>query len=124
MNSVSQIQFNNSSLCGIIWNPYIDFTPINSIDMFEVTYMSYLFYSKYWCVNLFLKVQLTRVKENLEKVVMEKDTNVSNAQRDRDNLKRVQKQLRESKDEQAELLKREQDAVQKKHNLVSIWIVI
>ena len=64
-------------------------------------------------------MQLARVKESMEKVAVERDTNVSNAQRDRDSLKKIQKQLRESKEEQAELLKKEQDALAKKHSLVS-----
>lgn len=55
----------------------------------------------------------------MEKVAAERDTNVSTAQRDRDSLKKIQKQLRESKEEQAELLKKEQDALAKKHSLVS-----
>ncbi|CAK8693065.1 unnamed protein product [Clavelina lepadiformis] len=64
-----------------------------------------------------LEVQLARAKENLDKCMSERDSHIAGELREKEAFKRVQRQLRESKDEQAELLKREQEALQKKHDL-------
>ena len=45
------------------------------------------------------------------------------AQRERDAAKRVNKQLRETKEEQAELVKKERDATNKKQELVRLFVV-
>ena len=64
------------------------------------------------------QVQLARAKENLDKCMSERDSHIAGELREKEAFKRVQRQLRESKDEQAELLKLEQEALQKKHDLV------
>nr|XP_026692375.1 unconventional myosin-XVIIIa isoform X2 [Ciona intestinalis] len=64
-----------------------------------------------------LEVQLSRAKENLDKITAERDAHIASEHREKEAMKRVQRQLRESKTEQGELLKREQDALQKKHDL-------
>jgi len=64
------------------------------------------------------QVQLTRLKEANEKVTSERDSRIAAENREKEALRRVQRQLRESKDEQSELLKREQEALKQKHELV------
>ena len=69
------------------------------------------------CVNV-PQVQLNRAKENVEKVSSERDSCAASEHREKEAVKRIQRQLREAKDEQGDLLKREQEALQKKHDLV------
>lgn len=50
---------------------------------------------------------------------MELEAATGTEQREKEQSKRLQKQYREAQEDQAELLKKEQDALQKKHELVS-----
>lgn len=63
-------------------------------------------------------MQLSRAKDSNDKLSSERDSHVASEHREREVMKRMQRQLRESKEEQGDMLKREQEALQKKHDLV------
>nr|CAB3264151.1 unconventional myosin-XVIIIa [Phallusia mammillata] len=67
--------------------------------------------------NRRLEVQLTRVKENNEKLMSERDSHIAAENREREAAKLIQRQLREAKNDQTDLVKREQEALKKKHDL-------
>ncbi|KAG5284552.1 hypothetical protein AALO_G00027940 [Alosa alosa] len=60
---------------------------------------------------------VTRLKENLEKVVEERDHRVAGENREKEQNKRMQRQVRDLKEEMAELSKKEGEASRKKHEL-------
>ena len=72
--------------------------------------------STYACVPQGL---VSRLKENLEKMVEERDHRVAGENREKDQNKRIQRQIRDMKEEMAELSKKEGEASRKKHELVS-----
>ena len=59
----------------------------------------------------------------MDKLLGEKDTQAASLSRDRDSVKRINKQLRELKDEQIELIKKERDAVEKRHQVVGFYLL-
>ncbi|XP_076130981.1 unconventional myosin-XVIIIa isoform X3 [Alosa pseudoharengus] len=60
---------------------------------------------------------VTRLKENLEKVVEERDHRVAGENREKEQNKRMQRQVRDLKEEMAEVSKKEGEASRKKHEL-------
>lgn len=70
--------------------------------------------------NLWLSQSLvTRLKENLEKMTEERDQRIGSENREKDQNKRMQRQIRDIKEEMTELSKKEAEASRKKHELVS-----
>lgn len=66
-----------------------------------------------------LQSLVTRLKENLEKMTEERDQRVTSEIREKDQNKRMQRQIRDIKEEMTELSKKETEASRKKHELVS-----
>ncbi|XP_039251994.2 unconventional myosin-XVIIIa-like isoform X2 [Styela clava] len=64
-----------------------------------------------------LEVQLERSKDQVDKLQSERDSQAASEHREKEQCKRLQKQLRDAKDEQSDILKREQEALQKQHEL-------
>lgn len=62
---------------------------------------------------------MTRLKENLEKMTEERDQRVAGENREKEQNKRMQRQIRDIKEEMTELAKKEAEASRKKHELVS-----
>lgn len=62
---------------------------------------------------------MTRLKENLEKMTEERDQRIAGENREKDQNKRMQRQIRDIKEEMTELAKKEAEASRKKHELVS-----
>lgn len=62
---------------------------------------------------------VTRLKENLEKMTEERDQRIGSENREKDQNKRMQRQIRDIKEEMTELSKKEAEASRKKHELVS-----
>lgn len=61
----------------------------------------------------------TRLKENMEKLTEERDQRTAAESREKEQNKRLQRQLRDVKEEMGELAKKETEASRKKHELVS-----
>lgn len=66
-----------------------------------------------------LQSLVTRLKENLEKMTEERDQRIASENREKDQNKRMQRQIRDIKEEMTELSKKEAEASRKKHELVS-----
>lgn len=60
-----------------------------------------------------------RLRENLEKVTEERNQCVAAENREKEQNKRMQRQMRDVKEEMCELSKKEGEASRKKHELVS-----
>lgn len=61
-----------------------------------------------------------RLKDNLEKLTEEKNQRIAAENREKDQNKRMQRQIRDMKEEMGELSKREAEASRKKHELVRL----
>lgn len=61
---------------------------------------------------------VTRLKENLEKLTEERDQRSGGENREKEQNKRLQRQIRDVKEEMGELAKKEAEASRKKHELV------
>lgn len=61
---------------------------------------------------------MSRLKENLEKLMEERDHCCSSENREKEQNKRQQRQIRDIKEEMGELAKKEAEASRKKHELV------
>ena len=61
---------------------------------------------------------VARLKENLEKLMEERDHCSTTENREKEQNKRMQRQLRDIKEEMGELAKKEAEASRKKHELV------
>lgn len=59
-----------------------------------------------------------RLKENLEKMTEDRNQRITAEDREKDQNKRMQRQIRDMKEEMAELSKKEGEASRKKHELV------
>ena len=64
-----------------------------------------------------------RLKENLEKMTDERNQHIAAENREKDQNKRMQRQIRDVKEEMAELSKKEGEASRKKHELVRPWVL-
>ena len=62
---------------------------------------------------------VARLKENVEKLTEERDQRSASEIREKEQNKRFQRQVRDIKEEMAELAKKEAEASRKKHELVS-----
>ena len=67
---------------------------------------------------------VARLKENLEKLTEERDQRSSGEIREKEQNKRLQRQVRDNKEETSELAKKESEASRKKHELVRTWPTI
>ena len=77
------------------------------------------------CENKFAQLTSTppqslvgRLKENLEKMTEERNQRIAAENREKDQNKRMQRQIRDIKEEMGELSKKEAEASRKKHELV------
>lgn len=70
-------------------------------------------------LSFYLQALVTRLKENLEKMTEERDQRIAGENREKDQNKRMQRQIRDIKEEMTELAKKEAEASRKKHELVS-----
>lgn len=61
---------------------------------------------------------MSRHKDNLEKMMEERDQHIVAGNRENEQNKRMQRQIRDLKEEMAELSKKEGEASRKKHELV------
>lgn len=61
---------------------------------------------------------VARLKENIEKLTEERDQRSGGENREREQNKRLQRQIRDVKEEMGELAKKEAEASRKKHELV------
>lgn len=61
---------------------------------------------------------VSRLKENLEKMTEERNQRIAAENREKDQNKRMQRQIRDMKEEMGELSKKEAEASRKKHELV------
>lgn len=68
---------------------------------------------------LCLQSLVARLKENLEKLTEERDQRSGAENREKEQNKRLQRQIRDAKEEMGELAKKEAEASRKKHELVS-----
>lgn len=59
-----------------------------------------------------------RLKENMEKLTEERDQHIAAENREKEQNKRLQRQLRDTKEEMGELARKEAEASRKKHELV------
>lgn len=64
-----------------------------------------------------------RLKENLEKMTEERNQRIAAENREKDQNKRMQRQIRDIKEEMGELSKKEAEASRKKHELVRPWML-
>lgn len=60
----------------------------------------------------------SRLKENMEKLTEERDQRTAAENREKEQNKRLQRQLRDTKEEMGELARKEAEASRKKHELV------
>lgn len=60
----------------------------------------------------------SRLKENMEKLTEERDQRIAAENREKEQNKRLQRQLRDTKEEMGELARKEAEASRKKHELV------
>lgn len=65
-----------------------------------------------------LQSLVARLKENLEKLTEERDQRSASENREKEQNKRLLRQIRDTKEEMAELAKKEAEASRKKHELV------
>lgn len=65
---------------------------------------------------------MSRIKENLEKLTEERDQRSSSENREKEQNKRLQRQIRDIKEEMGELAKKETEASRKKHELVRMGL--
>lgn len=63
---------------------------------------------------------VARLKENVEKLMEERDQCSSIKNREKEQSKRLQRQIRDMKEEMGELAKKEAEASRKKHDLVIV----
>lgn len=61
-----------------------------------------------------------RLKENLEKMTEERNEHIAAENREKEQNKRMQRQIRDLKEEMGELSKKESEASRKRHELVSL----
>lgn len=61
-----------------------------------------------------------RLKENLEKMTEEKNEHIAAENREKEQNKRMQRQIRDLKEEMGELSKKEAEASRKRHELVRL----
>lgn len=61
---------------------------------------------------------MARLKENIEKLTEERDHRSGGENREKEQNKRLQRQIRDLKEEMGELAKKEAEASRKKHELV------
>lgn len=66
-----------------------------------------------------LQALVTRLKENIEKMTEERDQRSAGENREKEQNKRMQRQIRDIKEEMTELAKKEAEASRKKHELVN-----
>uniref|UniRef100_A0A8D2IGZ4 Unconventional myosin-XVIIIa n=1 Tax=Urocitellus parryii TaxID=9999 RepID=A0A8D2IGZ4_UROPR len=64
----------------------------------------------------------SRLKENMEKLTEERDQRAAAENREKEQNKRLQRQLRDTKEEMGELAKKEAEASRKKHELVGLLL--
>ncbi len=64
-----------------------------------------------------------RLKENLEKMTEERNQRIAAENREKDQNKRMQRQIRDMKEEMGELSKKEAEASRKKHELVRLEVL-
>lgn len=62
----------------------------------------------------------SRLKENMEKLTEERDQRTAAENREKEQNKRLQRQLRDTKEEMGELARKEAEASRKKHELVGL----
>lgn len=62
-----------------------------------------------------------RLKENLEKMTEERNERIAAENREKEQNKRMQRQIRDLKEEMGELSKKEAEASRKRHELVRIY---
>ena len=63
----------------------------------------------------------SRLKDNMEKLTEERDQRAAAENREKEQNKRLQRQLRDTKEEMGELARKEAEASRKKHELVLLW---
>lgn len=76
-------------------------------------------------LNLLPQSLANRLKENMEKLTEERDQRAAAENREKEQNKRLQRQLRDTKEEMSELARKEAEASRKKHELVmscSSWV--
>lgn len=69
-------------------------------------------------LNLLTQSMASRLKENMEKLTEERDQRAAAENREKEQNKRLQRQLRDTKEEMSELARKEAEASRKKHELV------
>lgn len=67
---------------------------------------------------------MSRLKENVEKLTEERDQRSTSENREKEQNKRLQRQIRDIKEETVELAKKENEASRKKHELVRFFFGI
>lgn len=72
------------------------------------------------CLTRSLQSLVGRLKENLEKMTEERNQHIAAENREKDQNKRMQRQIRDIKEEMSEVSKKETEASRKKHELVGI----
>lgn len=65
-----------------------------------------------------LQSLVARLKENIEKLTEERDQRAAAENREKEQNKRIQRQIRDTKEEMGELAKKEAEASRKRHELV------
>lgn len=68
--------------------------------------------------HLLVQSLASRLKENMEKLTEERDQRIAAENREKEQNKRLQRQLRDTKEEMGELTRKEAEASRKKHELV------
>ncbi len=97
------------------WPQFIYSELLQCVSVFFISSYLWLFH-----LSMFVFQSLvTRLKENLEKMTEERDQRIGNENREKDQNKRMQRQIRDIKEEITELSKKEAEASRKKHELVS-----
>lgn len=66
---------------------------------------------------------VTRLKENLEKMTEERNQRIAAENREKEQNKRILRQIRDMKEEMTELSKKEAEASRKKHELVQLCTI-
>lgn len=69
-------------------------------------------------LNLLTQNLASRLKETMEKLTEERDQRAAAENREKEQNKRLQRQLRDTKEEMSELARKEAEASRKKHELV------
>lgn len=86
--------------------------PANSASFWLTTYLLV------FLLNLLTQSLASRLKENMEKLTEERDQRTAAENREKEQNKRLQRQLRDTKEEMSELARKEAEASRKKHELV------